>query len=59
MGQGLDVDHDSARGELLSYLFFDKHFGSKLVDVGGEDAIAWIGRVEHGDAPLWQTGPPS
>ena len=36
MGQGLDVDHDSSRGELLSYLFFDKHFGSELVDLGGD-----------------------
>jgi NTE family protein len=59
MGQGLDVDHDSSRGELLSYLFFDKHFGSALVDLGGEDATEWIGRVKRGESPLWQTGPPS
>ena len=59
LGQGLDVDHDTSRGELLSYLFFDKYFGSELVDVGGSDATAWIGQVEHGGAPLWQTGPPA
>ncbi len=59
MGQALDVDHDSSRGELLSYLFFDKHFGSKLVELGGGDATGWVGRVERGESPLWQTGPPA
>jgi hypothetical protein len=52
------VDHDSARGELLSYLFFDKHFGSKLVELGGDDAAKWIEGVVGGK-PLWQTGPPA
>jgi NTE family protein len=59
MGQGLDVDHDSSRGELLSYLFFDKHFGAKLVDLGGANATDWINRVEGNKLPLWQTGPPA
>ncbi len=58
MGQGLDVDHDTSRGELLSYLFFDKHFGAKLVDLGDRNAADWIARVEQG-ARLWQTGPPA
>jgi NTE family protein len=59
MGQGLDVDGNASRGELLSYLFFDKHFCSKLVDLGGADARAWTREVERGRLPLWQTGPPT
>ena len=59
MGQALDVDTDPSRGELLSYLFFDRHFGSKLVRLGGADAAKWVSRVERGELPLWQTGPPA
>ena len=60
MGQGLDVDHDTSRGELLSYLFFDKHFGSELVTLGGEDASGLDQRMSSGaSAPLWHTGPPA
>jgi NTE family protein len=58
LGQSLDVDHDTARGELLSYLFFDKYFGSELVDLGAGDATKWIDGVVGGE-PLWQTGPPA
>jgi hypothetical protein len=57
MGQALDVDTDPSRGELLSYLFFDPHFGSRLVRLGRADAAQWIARVERGAQPLWQTGP--
>jgi NTE family protein len=57
MGQALDVDTDPSRGELLSYLFFDPHFGSRLVGLGRADAAQWIARVERGAQPLWQTGP--
>jgi NTE family protein len=58
LGRRLDLDNDSSRGELFSYLFFDKHFGSALVELGGEDATKWTERVVAG-APLWQTGPPA
>lgn len=57
LGRQLDIDHDSARGELFSYLFFDPGFGSSLVELGQDDASRWIGLVEQGQAPLWQTGP--
>jgi NTE family protein len=59
LGRQLDIDHDSARGELFSYLFFDPDFGSSLVELGQADADRWIGRVKQGQAPLWETGPHS
>jgi NTE family protein len=59
LGWGLDIDGDSSRGELFSYLFFDEDFGSALVELGGADATKLIGRIERDELPLWQTGPPS
>ena len=57
LGRQLDIDRDSARGELFSYLFFDPEFGSSLVELGQADAAHWTRRVEQGQPPLGETGP--
>ncbi len=58
LGRRLDLDNDPSRGELFSYLFFDKHFGTKLVAVGDDDAAAWV-RAAEPKKDFWETGPPS
>jgi NTE family protein len=55
IGRFLDVDGDPTRGELLSYLFFDPEFASRLIEQGREDARTWL-RSDH-DRGVWQVGP--
>ena len=43
-------------GELLSFLFFAPEFARALVQMGRDDARAWLAQ-EHGDGP-WRLGPP-
>jgi NTE family protein len=44
-----------AHGELLSLLLFDAEFAAALVQLGQDDARAWLA-AEHEDG-LWQIGP--
>jgi NTE family protein len=43
-------------GELLSYLFFDPDFIDALIELGREDARAWIAK-RHDGGGIWQVGP--
>jgi NTE family protein len=43
-------------GELLSLFFFDREFIGELLDMGAEDARAWLEADHDGDGP-WQIGP--
>jgi NTE family protein len=53
IGGRIDAGKDAARGELLSYLFFDPTFASRLIQQGKEDAQGWID--DHHHKSLWQT----
>jgi len=43
-------------GELLSYLFFDPDFIDSLIELGKEDARAWLAQ-RHDSEGIWQVGP--
>jgi NTE family protein len=43
-------------GELLSLLFFDREFLDLLLQLGAEDARAWLAAEHDGEGP-WQVGP--
>lgn len=45
-----------AHGELLSYLLFDREFITALIDMGAQDAEAWLSAPPGADEP-WQTDP--
>jgi NTE family protein len=43
-------------GELLSYLLFDREFIAALIEMGAQDAEAWL-NAPPGDGEPWQTDP--
>lgn len=47
---------DHAHGELLSYLLFDKDFIDGLIEMGTEDARAWLDAASD-PSELWRTDP--
>jgi NTE family protein len=51
VGGKIDAGRDPARGELLSYFFFDQNFARRLIDQGKKDAGSWIANHPH----LWET----
>ncbi len=56
LGRFLRAGSNSARGELLSYLFFSREFAQSLIDRGEKDARRWLAR-KHDDGP-WRLGKP-
>jgi NTE family protein len=56
LGGLLDVGDNAVRGELLSYLMFDKDFANELIKLGKRNADEWL-QKEHDNGP-WRTGLP-
>ena len=55
LGRFVAAGNGPIHGELLSFLMFAPEFTGALIDLGREDARAWLA-AEHDDGP-WQTGP--
>ena len=52
------IGGDSAtHGELLSLLFFDSAFTSKLIEMGRGDARSWLSEMHDAGEGPWQIGP--
>jgi NTE family protein len=56
LGRLLDARSSAQHGELLSYLFFAKEFVDALVELGQDDAAAWL-KESHDRGP-WRLRPP-
>jgi NTE family protein len=56
LGWLLDVGDNEVRGELLSYLLFDKDFANELIKLGKRNADEWL-QTKHHNGP-WRTGMP-
>jgi NTE family protein len=59
LGRLLDMGgrRDAARGEILSYLMFDREFANDLIELGREDARRWFTETPDKGMPLWRTSP--
>jgi NTE family protein len=56
LGRLLDAGRNPVRGDLLSYLFFAPEFIEPLIELGREDARAWLDR--QGPTGPWRTEHP-
>jgi NTE family protein len=55
IGRLLGASRNATRGELFSYLFFDRVFIKKLIELGRSDAERWM--KERHDDGAWQQRP--
>jgi NTE family protein len=55
IGRLLGASRNPTRGELFSYLFFDRVFIKKLIELGRSDAERWM--TERHDDGAWQQRP--
>jgi NTE family protein len=56
LGHLVNAGRGASHGELLSYLFFEREFIERLIEMGRRDALRWLNDTSHDDE-RWQLGP--